>query len=126
EQAAVLLEDIAAAKADLITGSVQNAHLECSGQVRITGKGSYSSNIFAGGDVIIQGSPGTFRGGEIVAGGNGRVRGLGSPAEVVTEVRIKPGKRLKAGRVHPGVVIYAGARVERITNEQKLFTLVGK
>lgn len=126
EQAAVLLEDIAAAKADLITGYVQNAHLECSGQVRITGKGSYSSNIFAGGDVIIQGSPGTFRGGEIVAGGNVLVRELGSPAEVVTEVRIKPGKSVKADRVYPGVVIYAGARVERITNEQKLFTLVGK
>ncbi|HHW06943.1 MAG TPA: FapA family protein [Clostridia bacterium] len=126
EQAMVLLEDIAAAKADLVTGYVQNSHLECSGDVRITGKGSYSANIFAGGDVIIQGSPGTFRGGEIAAGGNVIVRELGSPAEVVTEVRIKPGKRVKADRVFPGVVIYAGTRVERITHEQKMFSLVGK
>lgn len=126
EQVLVLLQEIAADKADLVTGYVQNSHLECSGEVRITGKGSYSSNIFAGGDVIIQGSPGTFRGGEIVAGGNVLVRELGSPAEVVTEVRIKPGKRVKADRVYPGVVVYAGSKVERIGYEQKGFVLIGE
>lgn len=126
EQVLVLLQEIAAGKADLATGYIQNSHLECSGEVRITGKGSYSSNIFAGGDVIIQGSPGTFRGGQIVAGGNVLVRELGSPAEVLTEVRIKPGKSVKADRIHPGVVIYAGCKVERITYEQNGFVLIGE
>lgn len=126
EQVLVLLQEIAADKADLITGYVQNSYLECSGEVRITGKGSYSSNVFAGGDVIIQGSPGTFRGGEIVAGGNVIVRELGSPAEVVTEVRVKPGKSVKADRVYPGVVIYAGSKIERIAYEQNAFVLIGE
>lgn len=120
------LQERAMDKADLVTGYIQNTYLECSGEVRITGKGSYNSNIYAGGDVIIKGSPGTFRGGEIVTGGNVIVRELGSPAEVATEIRIKPGKSVKADRVYPGVVIYAGSKLERITYEQKGFVLVGQ
>lgn len=120
------LEDRAADKADLITGYIQNSHLECSGEVRITGKGCYNSNIYAGGDVIIKGVPGTFRGGEIVTNGNVVIRELGSPAEVATEIRIRPGKSIKADRVYPGVVIYAGTKLERITYEQHGLVLVGQ
>lgn len=126
DQIITLLKEKTADKANLVTGYIQNSHLECSGEVIITGKGSYNSNIYAGQDVTLKGSPGTFRGGEINAGGNVVAREIGSPAEVATEVRINPGKSVKADRVHPGVAIYAGSKLERITQEENAFVIIGQ
>jgi len=113
-------------RANLVVTTVQNSHLECSGEIKIMGQGAYNCNIYAGGDVFIQGMPGIFRGGEIVAGGNVVVRELGSPAEISSEVKIGPGKSLKAQKIYPRVVIEAGGRVERITYEQSAYVLVGE
>jgi uncharacterized protein (DUF342 family) len=126
EQVHVIIQEKAADQACLTATYVENSSLESSGNVVITGKGCYSSNIFAGNDVEIKGVPGVFRGGEIVAGGDVTVRELGSPAEVVTEIKINPGKTLRADRVFPGVIIFAGTRVERVTSERYGLVLTGE
>lgn len=126
EQLLEYFQDKSANKANLVVSTVQNSHLECSGEIKILGQGAYNCNIYAGGDVNIQGSPGIFRGGEIVAGGNVTVRELGSPAEISSTVKINAGKSLKAQRIFPRVVVEAGSRVERITYEQSSYFLVGE
>ncbi len=113
-------------KANLVVTTVQNSHLECSGEIKIMGQGAYNCNIYAGGDVVIQGMPGIFRGGEIVSGGNVVIRELGSPAEISSKVKINTGKSLKAQKIYPKVIVEAGARTERITYEQSAYVLIGE
>lgn len=103
-------------KAKLSVAYVQNSTVESSGDVIITGKGCYNSNIYAGSNVEIYNYPGVFRSGEISACGNVKVRELGSEAETITTVTIPKGKHLIADKVYPGVVIKAGARTEHISD----------
>lgn len=121
----ILLQERSSEKARLVVPYVQNSHLESSGDVIITGKGCYNSNIYAGENVLVEGSPGVFRGGEIVAGGQVKVRELGCLAETLTKVEIPRGKILTAGRVFPGVTIKAGGRLEKITAEMTNLTYQG-
>lgn len=95
----------------------QNSTLQASGKVTISGKGAYNCSIMAGGDVVIAGSPGVFRGGHIVAQGNVLARELGSPAESATTVQVPKGKYIRADRAYPGVLLKAGARLERVNTE---------
>lgn len=126
EQLLAYFQDKSANKANLVVTTVQNSHLECSGEIKILGQGAYNSNIYAGGDVTIQGLPGIFRGGEIVAGGNIIINELGSPAEIRSEVKIEAGKSLKAQKIYPRVTIHAGSRLEKITYEQSSYVLIGE
>jgi len=103
-------------KAKLTVGYIQNSIVESSGDVIITGKGCYNTNIYAGENVEIYGVPGVFRSGEIIARGNVKVRELGSEAETVTTVTVPKGKQVIADKVYPGVVIKAGARIEHISD----------
>lgn len=114
---ALVLKERSTDRAKLVVPYVQNSHLESSGDVIISGKGCYNSNIFAGQNVLVEGSPGVFRGGEIVAGGQVKVRELGCPAEVSTTVVISKGKTINAVRAYPGVTIKAGSRIEKLTSE---------
>ncbi|MDS1029500.1 FapA family protein [Bacillota bacterium LX-D] len=110
-------------KSKLVIPYAQNSHLESSGDVLITGKGCYSSNIYAGGNVVIYGSPGVFRGGEITAEGSVKVRELGSHGEALTMVSVKKGKWVVADKVFPGVTVKVGSRTEKfsvITNGVQL------
>lgn len=111
------LQETAKERAKLSVPYVQNSHLESSGDVIITGKGCYSSNIYAGENVVIYGVPGVFRAGEIIAGGNVKVRELGSQAEAITSVQVKKEKQVSADRAYPGVLIKAGARIEKVSSQ---------
>ncbi|MGI6332241.1 MAG: DUF342 domain-containing protein [Zhaonellaceae bacterium] len=102
--------------ARLLVAYVQNSTVESSGDVVVTGKGCYNSNIYAGGNVEIYNQPGVFRSGEISACGNVKVRELGSEAETITSVTLPKGKWLIADKVYPGVIIKAGIRIEHITS----------
>lgn len=100
---------------DIVVPYAQSSMLQASGKVLLTGKGAYNCRIQAGGDVVINGSPGVFRGGEIVAQGNVLVRELGSPAEIATSVEVPRKKYIRAQKAYPGVFLKAGARVQRVT-----------
>lgn len=104
----------ATSRADVVVGYVQSSRIQASGSVRITGRGCYYSQILAGGDVIIDGVPGLFRNGSINAGGNVKVRELGSPSEAATVVQVPPKHYIIADKVHPGVMLKAGTRAEKM------------
>lgn len=113
-------------KAKLSVLYVQNSVVESSGDVDVTGKGCYNSNIYAGGNVNIYGSPGVFRSGEIICGGNVKVRELGSVAEAITSIELHKDKLLKAEKVYPGVTVKIGVRVEHFTSVAHNLTLSGQ
>ncbi|KKM12377.1 hypothetical protein SY88_04340 [Clostridiales bacterium PH28_bin88] len=102
--------------AQITVSYVQNSRLEASGVVRVTGKGAYYCDILAGGSVVVDGTPGIFRNGTISAGGDVLVRELGSPSEALTSVQVPKEAVITADRLHPGVTLKAGARVEKFRN----------
>jgi len=101
-------------KSSITVAYAQNSRLEASGMVRVMGKGAYYTEIYAGDTVTIDGRPGTFRNGSIRAGGDVKVRELGSPSEAATEVVVPGGKWIIADTVHPGTVLKAGPRAEKL------------
>lgn len=104
-----------AQKVQIAASYVQNSVLETTGQVVISGKGCYNCSIYAGGGVVIDGSPGAFRGGQIISRGHVRVRQLGSEAEAKTYVQVPKRCYIKAGEAFPGVLLKAGSKVEKVT-----------
>ncbi len=110
-----LKEKLVSDKGDITVGYVQSSQLNASGNVNITKKGSYYTNIYASGDVVVDGFPGIFRNGEIITSqGNVKVRELGSPSEADTVIEVSPHRSVVADKVYPGVIIKTGGKIERI------------
>jgi uncharacterized protein (DUF342 family) len=114
-----------ASSAQIVAFYVQNSVLETTGQVMVNGKGCYNCCIYAGGGVVIEGSPGAFRGGQIISQGHVRIRQLGSPAEVKTYVQVPKNFYIRASEAFPGVLLKAGSRVEKVTARMAV-TLLGE
>lgn len=118
EKLVPILTVMGAHRSNVTAGYVQNCRIEASGDVKVAGKGCFNSSIFAGGRVNIEGSPGIFAGGEIVARGNVKIRQVGTPAETYASVQVPDGYRISAGIVFPGVYLKAGHRQEKIMVRQ--------
>jgi hypothetical protein len=111
------LQQIALAMANVKIGYIQNSMVEASGDITITGKGGYNSELTAGGAVRFTGNPGVFRGGNIMAGGNVELGELGSPAGALTTVTVPKNARIKAKKVYHNVIVKVGGFSERIQQE---------
>lgn len=112
-----VLQQIAENKANVKIGYVQNSQIEASGEITITGKGCYNSDLNAGGTVKFTGRPGVFRGGNIVAGDDVEVGELGSPNGTATSVTVPKLNKIKARVVYPNVVIKVGGFSEKIQTQ---------
>ncbi|MDW7675984.1 MAG: FapA family protein, partial [Bacillota bacterium] len=110
------LQQLTEVKANIEVGYAQNARLEASGDVVITGKGCYNADIKAGGTVRATGKPGVFRGGTIIAGGNVEIGELGTPTGAATQVTVPKAAKITARMVYPNVIIKIGNFSERIQN----------
>lgn len=102
---------------------MQNSHLEASGGVYIKGMGCYNTIIISRGEVRIEGNPGIFRGGKIVAGENVYVRELGCPSGAPTTVEVEADKKVEAEHIHAGVVLKVGDKIYRNYAEAKNFDI---
>jgi len=65
---------------------VQNSKLYSSGDIRLTGRGCYTSNLLCRGNVLIDNRGSIVRGGKIEAGGSVSIFELGSPGGALTSV----------------------------------------
>ncbi len=80
----------------------QNAMIEATGSICITGTGSYHTNLYAGRDIAING---ICRGGVLRATRKITAAELGSSTAVVTKVETNRGGKIRAGLVFPNVFI---------------------
>ncbi len=92
-----------------------NSELYCSGNIFVTGKGSYHSQIQAGNNVKISG---VCRGGEIVAGRNVTLEEAGSDIGVKTFIRVPVDGSILIRHVHAGTVIQIGNRIHTFAVEE--------
>ncbi len=100
---------------------VQNSTLVSGNDIIIEGQGGYISSITAGGNVIVDGSPGIARGVKITANGNVMVKELGSEFDTQTSVKIKGKGKVSAGFVHPNVIVQVGGEKVRTDRAYKNF-----
>lgn len=124
---ALYLEAMQAADADIEVKSLQNAVLEASGKVSISGTGCYHSTILAGKGV--KAPRGLLRGGKVVVNeGNVEFKELGGPGGITTEVTIVGSGIIAAQTVYPNVILSiqgesrafkdTGRRIRAFINEE--------
>ena len=99
-------------KSSISLGYVQHSKLEATGNVVITGKGGFNTNIVCGGSVIVKDKHGFFRGGEIKAGGNVNIYELGSLGGAQTKVEVPDNRAINSAVIHQGVVMKIGRNVK--------------
>lgn len=107
--------------ADIEAAYMQNAAIEASGNVTITGKGCYNSTIHAGGKVDFTGKPGVFRGGDIYASGDVTVGELGSPSGALTNITVPKAAKITANKVYSNVIVNVGSFSEKIQESATYF-----
>ena len=81
------MEAISVTAADIYIDYAQGAKIESSGNVYITGKGQYTSNILALGNIEFTGNNSVCRGGELIAGNEIKLKTVGKPLQGVENGR---------------------------------------
>ncbi|MDN5346795.1 MAG: uncharacterized protein PWP65_359 [Clostridia bacterium] len=82
-----------------------NSKIQAGGNVKITGRGCYSTEIVAGGKVEIQG---IFRGGSITAGADVIVKEVGSSGGTRSKIRVPDKATIKIGRAWANTTLQVG------------------
>lgn len=109
---------------NMSAGYIQNSVVKSSGDIVIAGRGSITSEMIAGGDILVKGQNAVVRGGKLHAGGATRVNELGSNANVTCTVRINEGAVLEAQLVHPAVTIesiYGNHKFKELSRNVKAY-----
>lgn len=99
-------------KVSITFSYAQNSQINSSGDIIVTGKGSYQSNLISQSKIMYRKLTSVVKGGHLVAEEEIVVGIVGTPNEIFTECRvIKPGGRIK-GSFYPGTLVI-------INNEKK-------
>ncbi|GMB07989.1 FapA family protein [Thermolongibacillus altinsuensis] len=105
-------------ESDLIELSyAMNSVIRCSGDVIVFGKGCYNCNIYAGGELKVNG---VLRGGEAFARKGIKVREVGSSMGVTTLLAVPKGETIQMDRVWEGTVIQIGKKKYTFYEEKRL------
>jgi hypothetical protein len=101
------MEDVVSTPADIQVSYCQNAQLEATGDIVITGPLVYGCTMFAGADINIAGS---CRGGTYCATSNIKVKSAGLNERVKTILAVGDEGSVMAGTLNPGVYVAIGQR----------------
>ena len=117
QEVTYLLESLPDRPNDIVCNYVQNSILEAAGDINVTDKGGFYSNLRAGRDVSVRG---VFRGGEILADGNVSVNEAGSPGVSSGDVKIKVAgeSTVKIHKAFPETIVQVGNRSHYVKKEQ--------
>lgn len=101
------LEGQQAHAADVVTRYIQNAQVEASGRIHVSGGACFYARLFAGRGVVVR--PGVFRGDQItVQEGDVVLDEVGSPSGARAQIEIVSSGRFSARLVHPNVRVSIG------------------
>jgi len=104
------MESITLTAADIYIDYAQGAKIEASGNVVITGKGQYTSNIRALGDIEFTASNSVCRGGVLSAGNEIKLKTVGSSAGVSTILKVPKNGRISADIAYNNTVFCFGEK----------------
>lgn len=107
------------------TRYIHNSNVQASGQIRIIGVGSYNSVLVAGEDIMIGGKEGMVRGGSIQAESEIKLKALGGPGDVRTNVMLKSSQgHITTEIVYSGVIIDISGVIHHVHNTDKMIQFV--
>lgn len=111
--------------ADVIVNGSQNSQIQATGKVKITGAGTYYSNIFAGETIEITGF---YRGGRLYAEEMINVEELGSNTGAKTIAEVEEEGKIYAKTIYPDVTIKVGSFVQKALErlDRVFFTVEGQ
>ena len=104
------MEAISVTAADIYIDYAQGAKIESSGNVYITGKGQYTSNILALGNIEFTDNNSVCRGGELIAGNEIKLKTVGSTAGVSTILKVPKNGKITAEVAYSNTLFCFGDR----------------
>ncbi len=104
------MESIGVTAADIYIDYSQGAKIESSGNVYITGKGQYTSNILALGNIEFTADNSVCRGGELIAGNEIKLKTVGSTAGVSTVLKVPKNGKITADVAYSNTLFCFGDR----------------
>ncbi|HCX64885.1 MAG TPA: hypothetical protein DHN33_06715 [Eubacteriaceae bacterium] len=96
---------------------VQGANLNASGDVYITGKGAYQSNVTAGLSILMDNPQSVVKGGTLIAGKRIKAGTVGTPGEIHTLCKVLDREGTVEARFHKGAVV-------KVRNEEIKITTI--
>ncbi|MBF7096365.1 FapA family protein [Alkalibacter mobilis] len=112
----MMKEEVSDSKTIKVTYA-QSAVLNSSGDVIITGEGSYQSKITAGGNILFQKPTSVVKGGALIAVNKIRAGIVGTPGEIETYCKVLSNEGDITGRFHKGTTLI-------IKDRQKDYTAI--
>ena len=113
------LDDNLLIPADVYINYVQDSEIESTGNIYITGKGQYTSNLSAFGDIIVTTPNSISRGGKLSAKGKIEARTVGSTAGVSTILKVPRGGEITADIAYSNTTFYFGERSYTLETSSK-------
>lgn len=104
------MEALNVTSADIYINYAQGAKIEASGDVYITGKGQYTSNILALGNIEFTADNAVCRGGELVSGNEIKLMTVGSTAGVSTVLKVPKNGKITAKIAYSNTLFCFGER----------------
>jgi len=117
QQVRQMVDSLGGRRARISVGYAQNARLEASGDVSITRRGCYYSDIVAQGAVQVQG---VVRGGELYAAEGASLEEVGSTTGATCLVRVPAGKSIRIRTARENVMIRVGKLSHKFETEDHM------
>ncbi len=112
QEASNTLASLSTSPSSITSYYVQNSYLKCTGDIHVTGPGSYNSQFECGGKVYIHR---LFRGGTIFAEDDVAIGEAGTPGSMLSQgiIQVPKEKSIFIKKVHEGTRIKIGERIHR-------------
>ncbi|MBO8129699.1 MAG: DUF342 domain-containing protein [Peptococcaceae bacterium] len=110
------INQLAKWKANITVPYTANSILEATGDVIVTGGGCYNTVMHVKGNVEISG---IFRGGEIKAGGDIKIKEAGTELGIKTKLQTAFGRNISLQRAHKGLIIQIGNRSTQLDKSMR-------
>ena len=106
---------------------VQNSNVVCTGNILITGPGSYLSTLRAVDKIEFTDVDSAVRGGTLIAKKHLKLKNVGSEAGIVTKLKVDEGGTIEAETIHSGTVLIFGKKKKMLTKSgRKMLAYVNK
>lgn len=106
---------------------VQNSNVVCTGNILITGPGSYLSTLRAVDKIEFTDVDSVVRGGTLIAKKHLKLKNVGSEAGIVTKLKVDEGGTIEAETIHSGTILIFGKKKKMLTKSgRKMLAYVNK